>query len=193
MIPLASNIGVASISGMAWFGAIVLIDPHHREKGSVRSLFISLLVGFASIPLVILLYNIVPDLTSEIESPQGQYFLYNVLVVGPVEEFAKFSIFFLIMLRRKPVQEPLDAMLHAASVALAFSLIENVEYGLRYGTDVTFLRALVSTPGHLTYACIWGFAYAVLVHANPKRRLRDFVILFFSSILRRCFMGCRIF
>ncbi len=53
MIPLASNIGVASISGMAWFGAVVLIDLHHREKGSTRCLFTSLFIGFASIPLVI--------------------------------------------------------------------------------------------------------------------------------------------
>lgn len=180
MIPLAANIGVALISGAAWFGIIVFIDPHRREKDSTRSLFASLLFGFASIPLVILIYKIAPDLTSGIESPQAQYFVYNVLVVGPVEEFAKFLIFFLIMLRRKPVQEPLDAMLHAAAVALAFSLTENVKYGLSYGTDVVAARALLATPGHLTYACIWGFAYAVLIHVNRQRRPRDFVILFFS-------------
>jgi RsiW-degrading membrane proteinase PrsW (M82 family) len=180
MIELAANIGVALISGAAWFGLLVMIDSHHREKLAARKLFISLLLGFASIPLVILLYKLAPDLTSGIQSEHGQDFVGNVLVVGPVEEFAKFFVFFLVMVVGKPVQEPLDSMLHAAAVALAFSLTENVQYGLSYGIDVTVLRAVVSTPGHLTFACIWGFAYAVLIHDNPKHRPRDFVILFFS-------------
>jgi RsiW-degrading membrane proteinase PrsW (M82 family) len=170
----------ATVSGVAWFGIILLIDPHRREKGSAASLFISLVLGFASIPLVILLYAIAPDLSSEVRNPGGQYFVYEMLVVGPVEEFAKFFIFLLIMLRRKPVQEPLDGMLHAAAVALAFSLAENVKYGLYYGADVTAVRAFLTTPAHLTFACVWGFAYAALIHANPRRRPRDYVALFFS-------------
>ncbi len=113
---------IAAVSGAAWFGIILLIDPHRREKGSAASLFISLVFGFASIPLVILLYSIAPDLGSEVRNPGGRVFVSNMLVVGPAEEFAKFFIFFLVMLRRKPVQEPLDGMLHAAAVALAFSL-----------------------------------------------------------------------
>ncbi len=117
----------AAVSGAAWFGIILLIDPHRREKGSAASLFISLVLGFASIPLVIFLYSIAPDLGSEVRNPGGQYFAYEMLVVGPMVEFAKFFIFLLIMLRRKPVQEPLDGMLHAAAVALAFSLAENVK------------------------------------------------------------------
>jgi hypothetical protein len=141
---------------------------------------VSLILSFASIPLALLLYALTPDLVSGIRSEQGQEFVRHVFVTGPVEEFAKFFIFFLIMIVRKPIQEPLDAMLHAAAVALAFSLTENVEYGLHYGTDVAALRAVVSTPGHLTYACIWGFAYAVLIHDNPKHRPRDYVILFFA-------------
>lgn len=46
--------------------------------------------------------------------------------------------------------------------------------------ELTAFRAAVFTPGHLIYASIWGFAYAVLIHGNPRRRLRDYVILFFS-------------
>ncbi|MGA2640247.1 MAG: PrsW family glutamic-type intramembrane protease [Spirochaetia bacterium] len=171
---------IAALSGAAWFGIILLIDPHRREKGSATSLFISLVFGFASIPLVIFLYAIAPDLSSGVRNPGGQLFIYEMLVVGPVEEFAKFFIFFLIMLRQKPVQEPLDGMLHAAAVALAFSLAENVKYGLIYGADLTAVRAFLSTPAHLTFACVWGFAYSVMIHANPRRRPRDYVVLFFS-------------
>lgn len=170
----------AALSGAAWFGIILLIDPHRREKGSATSLFISLVFGFASIPLVILLYTIAPDLSSGVQNPGGQLFVYEMLVVGPVEEFAKFFIFFLIMLRRKPVQEPLDGMLHAAAVALAFSLAENVKYGLIFGADLTAMRAFLATPAHLTFACVWGFAYSAMIHANPRRRPRDYVVLFFS-------------
>ncbi len=180
MLLLVICIGIAALSGAAWFGAILLIDPHRSEKGSTGSLFISLLFGFASIPLVFLMYGIVPDLGSDIQNAMGQYIVRNLLIVGPAEEFAKFFIFFLIMISRKPVQEPLDGMLHAAAVALAFALTENVKYGLQYGIDVIALRSLIATPAHLTFSCIWGFAYAVLIHANPRRRPRDYVILLFS-------------
>ena len=81
----------------------MLIDPHRREKGSRKSLFTSMLFGFASIPLVILLYKVSPDLTSEVSSPLGQEFIYEMLVVGPAEEFGKLLIFFLIMVRRRPM------------------------------------------------------------------------------------------
>jgi RsiW-degrading membrane proteinase PrsW (M82 family) len=179
MIYLAC-IGTAVISGAVWFGIIVMIDPHHREKGSTKRLARSLVVGFASIPLVFALYSLYPDVSLAARTVEGHDFIYQVLVVGPVEEFAKFFIFFLLTLRRRPIQEPLDGMLHAAAVALSFSLVENVLYGLTYGADTTALRALLATPGHLTYACIWGFTYSVLIHANPRRRPRDYVVLFFS-------------
>jgi RsiW-degrading membrane proteinase PrsW (M82 family) len=171
---------VAAVSGGAWYAVIVAVDPHRREKGSAKSLFVSSVLGFASIPLVFLLYDLSPDLTSDLPSARVQEIVYYVLIVGPVEEFAKFFVFFLIVTRRKPVREPLDAMLHAAAVALAFSLTENVKYGLSYGADLVAIRALVSTPGHLTLACVWGFAYAALIHANPRRKPRDFIVLFFS-------------
>jgi RsiW-degrading membrane proteinase PrsW (M82 family) len=180
MIELAANLAVALVSGAAWFGLLALIDPHRKEKLSTRRLFASLIFGFASLPLVFLLYTLAPDVVSGVQTEMGQTFVWNVLVVGPVEEFAKFFIFFLIMIVRKPVQEPLDVMLHAAAVALAFALTENFKYGMYYGADIAALRALVSTSGHLTFACIWGFAYAALIHDNPRHRPRDFVILFFS-------------
>jgi protease PrsW len=180
MIELASYIGAAAISGAGWFLLILFLDPNRREKNSVRSLVTTLLFGFTSIPLAILVYRVSPDLVSRIDPPRLQDLAEQLLVVGPTEEFAKFLVFFLVMARRKPVQEPLDAMLHAAAVALAFSLVENVKYGLSYGMEIVVLRAFISTPGHMTLACVWGFAYAVLVHANQRRRALDFVILFFS-------------
>lgn len=177
---LAACIGTAALTGAVWLGVLLLVDPHRKEKGSTRDIMISFVFGGASVPLGFLLYGFVPDLAGGIESPAGQQAVTQLLIVGPVEEFSKFFIFLLVMLRRKPVQEPLDAMLHAAAVALAFSMVENVLYGLSYGVELTALRAALSTPGHLCYASIWGFAYAVLVHGNPKRRFRDYVILFFS-------------
>ena len=179
MISLAC-IGVAAVTGAVWLGIIVMIDPHRREKGSAGSLALSVLAGFVSIPLAFGVYAIFPDVASGAQTAQGYNFVYQLLVVGPAEEFGKFFIFFLLTLKRKSLHEPLDGMLHAAAVALAFSLVENVLYGLRYGPDVTALRALVSTPMHLTFACIWGFAYSVLIHANPRRRVQDYVVLFLS-------------
>jgi protease PrsW len=180
MEQLAGCIAIALASGAGWFTIILRLDPHRREKNSTRSLAMSLLIGLASIPLVLLLYVFVPDLVSGMRSERLRELVWEVLAVGPIEEFGKFFIFFLIVLKRKPVQEPLDAMLHAAAVALAFSLVENVKYGLQYGYDTTLVRAFLSTPGHMMFAGIWGFAYAVFIHGNPRRRARDYVVLFLS-------------
>ncbi len=170
----------AAITTGAWNVLLLVVDPHRKEKKSTRSLLVSFLWGLSSIVIVSILYALAPNLTNTIGSERLAEFLDQVLVVGPVEEFSKFIVFFLICWRLRPVQEPLDGMLHAAMVALAFSAVENVKYGAVYFPELVIFRALLSTPGHLSYAAVWGFTYVALIYANPARRRRDYVVVFFS-------------
>jgi RsiW-degrading membrane proteinase PrsW (M82 family) len=170
----------AVLTSGAWIVLLLAADFHRKEKGNTRSLLISFLLGLSSILVVIVLYAVAPNPAARIGSERLAVFVDQVLVVGPVEEFSKFIIFFLICWRRRPIQEPLDGMLHAAIVALAFSTVENVKYGSTYFPELVILRAVLSTPGHLSYAAVWGFAYVALVYANPARRKRDYVVVFFS-------------
>ncbi|MCX7037890.1 MAG: PrsW family glutamic-type intramembrane protease [Spirochaetes bacterium] len=164
----------------AWIVLLLAIDPHRKEKGSTRSLLVSFLWGLSSIVVVINLYAVAPNLGAAMGSERLAELVDEVLVVGPVEEFSKFIVFFLICWRLRPVQEPLDGMLHAAMVALAFSAVENVKDGSVYFPELVIFRALLSTPMHLSYAAVWGFTYVALIYANPARRRRDYVVVFFS-------------
>ena len=177
---LLECVAVAAVTGAGWFGILLLVDRHHREKGSARELLISLVVGFASVPAALLLYTVTPDALWNAGSPALQQVAFQILVVGPAEELSKFLVFLLVMAWRKPAHEPMDAILHAAAVALSFSLVENVMYGLDLGVEVTALRGIVSSPLHMSLAAVWGFAYAALVLGNPRRSPRDYAVLFLS-------------
>ncbi|MBE3132499.1 MAG: PrsW family intramembrane metalloprotease, partial [Acidobacteria bacterium] len=170
----------AAITTGVWIVLLLIVDPHRKEKGSTRSLLVSFLWGLSSIVVVINLYAVAPNLGAAMGSERLAELVDEVLVVGPVEEFSKFIVFFLICWRLRPVQEPLDGMLHAAMVALAFSAVENVKYGSVYFPELVIFRALLSTPMHLSYAAVWGFTYVALIYANPARRRRDYVVVFFS-------------
>jgi RsiW-degrading membrane proteinase PrsW (M82 family) len=123
----ALRIPVACSKTDAWIVLLLAADPYRREKGSTRSLLVSFLWGLSSIVVVMVLYAAAPNLAARIRSERLAELVDEVLVVGPVEEFSKFIVFFLICRRLRPVQEPLDGMLHAAMVALAFSAVENVK------------------------------------------------------------------
>jgi hypothetical protein len=52
-------LGIVPIFGVAWFGAILTIDPHRREKGSTKNLVFSFTLRIRGIPLAILLYRFI--------------------------------------------------------------------------------------------------------------------------------------
>ena len=41
-------------------------------------------------------------------------------------------------------------------------LSENFTFGLRGGAELVVLRSVLSTTGHVAYACIWGFYYGAI-------------------------------
>jgi RsiW-degrading membrane proteinase PrsW (M82 family) len=95
-------------------------------------------------------------------------FTGNFIVTGPVEELAKFGIFFLFATQNDSIKEPLDGVLQAASVAVAFAGIENFSYALDYGIGVLLIRSVISFAGHMAYAALWGFAAGLYLYSSKK-------------------------
>lgn len=83
--------------------------------------------------------------------------LYATLVIGPVEELAKFLPFILIVPRLAAHDEERDGVIYASFVALGFSLVENFHY-LPYldGTEAV-ARGFAAPIVHILFASIWGY------------------------------------
>lgn len=84
-------------------------------------------------------------------------FAYAVLVIGVFEETAKFIPFILVVVRFREFDEPIDGIIYASFIALAYAAIENLIY-LQYLTPVEAVaRGFAGSIVHILFASIWGF------------------------------------
>lgn len=88
--------------------------------------------------------------------------LGSFLVIGPVEEFAKLlGLIVVYNLIRKQFNELTDGVIYMACVALGFSIIENYFYANAQENSqyLLFYRAFISTPAHISFSVIIGYAW----------------------------------
>lgn len=115
--------------------------------------------------------------------------LGSLLVIGPVEEFAKLmGLVVVYVLIRKQFNELTDGIIYISCVALGFSIIENFFYA-NSGEGTQYLlvyRAFISTPAHISFSVIIGYAWY-----RYKRENKPFstviVALVVASILHGVF------
>jgi len=96
----------------------------------------------------------------------AQQALYHIFFTGPLEEFSKlFAAFITYKIINNKFSEqmnnPIDALLQMANIALGFSLIENIIFA-SVSQDVEFillLRLIISTPAHILFTLFMAEAY----------------------------------
>lgn len=95
------------------------------------------------------------------------------LIVGPVEEVAKFLAVYAYVYRRPEFDEPVDGVVYSATAALGFAAAENILYLSGFGPGVVFYRAILSNPGHALFSAFWGLAIsrAKAMPNLPEKRL----------------------
>jgi protease PrsW len=112
--------------------------------------------------------TVVPAGLIELIFPEG---VFSSAVVAPVvEEGLKFLVVFLAIYRHPEFDEPMDGIVYAAAASLGFATVENILYVIDGGVAVGILRAIVSVPGHVVFACIWGFALGTAKFRPEKER-----------------------
>jgi protease PrsW len=121
-----------------------------------------------------------------VTKPERLY--YFTLIAAPIEEGAKFLVFYIIARLKKTILEPTDIFVQATCVALAFAISENFLYGLSYGVNVLLERSIFATLGHIMLTVIVGFGYAYhrFYGRTEKKIVRRGVMafmFFLSSIL----------
>lgn len=170
---MAEVILATVVIAILWLGVLKGRELAAGEKNQPYRLVFFLVSGLLSVPLALFFYGVLDFVTNPLFI--GDYnsvlsFLDNFLVVGPVEELAKFLIFLGTALLLKSCKDPTDGIIHGASVALAFSLVENLLYhSWYYDLSLFFFRSLVCCLGHMVYAAFWGAtAGEVLYRLNSR-------------------------
>lgn len=159
LIVLVISIAVAGM----WMRILKRFDFSAAVKNSgnpIRGFFFA---GLLSVPTVFVLYVFVGPFILTLTS--GSPLLYQIIHVGLIEEVSKFIIFYVAAVQTNSIKEPRDGILHAASVALAFAIIENILYSF-YGIEVLLVRSVLTVVGHMTYAAIWGYATGVILYTR---------------------------
>ncbi len=161
---------ISFAAAVIWIRVLKNLDKDRKLKTDKSFIRLFIFAGFSSLPLVF----IISDLIEPILRPFYTYsvILYNILMVGMVEEVSKFIPFFLLTIRKQAVKEPRDGVIHAASVGLAFALVENIEYAFFYGLNILLIRSILTIVGHMTLASIWGATAGVYIY-NRNTRMGD--------------------
>jgi RsiW-degrading membrane proteinase PrsW (M82 family)/predicted RNA-binding Zn-ribbon protein involved in translation (DUF1610 family) len=86
----------------------------------------------------------------------------SFLIIGPVEELAKLlGLVVVFALLKNQFNELTDGIIYMSCVALGFSIIENYFYA-NSGESSQYLlvyRAFISTPAHISFSVIIGYAW----------------------------------
>lgn len=115
--------------------------------------------------------------------------LGSILVIGPVEEFAKLmGLIIVYRLIRRQFNEITDGIIYMSCVALGFSIIENYFYA-NAGENSQYLlvfRAFISTPAHIAFSVLLGYAWYRYKNENKSFWI-VITALLFASLLHGIF------
>jgi hypothetical protein len=109
----------------------------------------------------------------------------SFLIIGPVEEFAKLvGLMIVYSLLKKQFNELTDGIIYMSCVALGFSIIENFFYA-NTGENSQYLlvyRAFISTPAHISFSCLIGYAWYRYKKENKPFRIVIIALLIGSAL-----------
>ncbi len=86
-------------------------------------------------------------------------FVSNVLFTSTIEEFFKWLVIFVAILRHIEFDDPYDGILYGVAVSLGFATVENVLYLLSFGLDTAFARAILPVSSHALFGVVMGYYF----------------------------------
>ena len=166
---------ISALAAAAWLFVLSRLDPHRRDKGSTPLLVLFVFAGVASGFVALFAYVIVGPVWELLFGwtwGTAWDFCHHFFLVGPVEELAKFALFFVVSAGFSTIREPRDGLLQAAAVGLGFAVAENVGYGWEYGLATMLRRSVFTSLGHMILASIWGSRWALAFYEERRRNGR---------------------
>lgn len=103
-------------------------------------------------------------------------FVSTVLFTSSIEEFFKWLIIFVFILRHVEFDDPYDGILYGAAVSLGFATVENVVYILSFGLDTAFMRALLPVSSHALFGVVMGYYFGKGKFSKENRQ-KEYIAL----------------
>jgi RsiW-degrading membrane proteinase PrsW (M82 family) len=98
-----------------------------------------------------------------------QAFLGAMLIVGFVEEGAKFLVVRFYAYHRPEFDEPYDGIMYSVAAALGFATLENTIYIFSNGAGIGVMRALLAMPSHAFDGVLMGYFLGEAKFARSDR------------------------
>lgn len=147
---------LAVAPGVFWLWFFWRKDKYEKEPA--RYLVVTFLLGVAVVVPAAFLEGM---LTLRV-------WVVDMMMVGIIEEAAKFSAVFLYVYRKSEFNEVMDGIIYSAAAALGFASLENLLYIFQFGPSVMVGRAVISTLGHVLFASFWGYALGLKKITNKN-------------------------
>ena len=109
-------------------------------------------------------------LENVVSATRVNYGVLTAIFVGLIEEGAKFFFLYKFTWKDKAFNYRFDGIVYAVFVSLGFAALENVFYVFNYGTGVALQRALLTIPGHMSFAVYMGLYYG---HAKVSEAVNN--------------------
>lgn len=159
----------------AIFFMIYIYRNDSKEKEPPLLLLKCIIGGLLSVPIAIILEMIAEVvviylLENVVAATRVNYGILTAIFVGLVEEGAKFFFLYKFTWKDKAFNYRFDGIVYAVFVSLGFAALENVFYVFNYGTGVALQRAVLTIPGHMSFAVYMGLYYG---HAKVSEALNN--------------------
>jgi RsiW-degrading membrane proteinase PrsW (M82 family) len=171
---------VAVFIAWIWVDYYRLIDIYDRDK--LINFLLAFIIGFLSVPIALFFGDYVLNPTGwDMNGNFINDLFYTFIGIGLLEEVSKlisFLVFAAIM--HKKITEPIDVIAYYCTAALGFAALENVLYFTRYGGDIIFARAILSTVGHMFDAALVAYGYILFKYryqSKPILLLPGFLLI----------------
>lgn len=152
--------------------AIYVYVQDKYEKEPFRMLLKAFFFGVLSIVPAVLMEQFLSFFTPPFPILSGIYNGY--IVAGCSEELCKLLLLTWAVWKSRDFNEYFDGIVYATYVSLGFACLENIMYVFHAGDyyaalSTSFMRALLSVPGHFLFGVAMGYYYA-LARFQPERR-----------------------
>lgn len=127
--------------------------------------------------------SVIPAIIGELALQSDNLAIEMYCNVALVEESVKFAVLMLYIWKHADFNDSFDAIVYSVTVSLGFAAIENIMYVIRGGFTVAVLRALLSIPGHASFAILMGLFFArAKNHFYYGRKAQQYLNLFIALL-----------
>ena len=146
------------------------------QKEPIKTLVKAFFSGMLAIAFTMVIVFFIDLTFGNIPILSNTVFYAAFLTAGIPEELCKFLIFMIFIWRDKNFDEYFDGIVYACFIGLGFACLENIMYvfgasiqSIWVGFATSFIRALLSVPGHFLFGVILGY-FLSMAKFRPEKK-----------------------